>query len=134
MTRRHLLAGLGAALIGGAATAAPAAWASTLGARKGSTVDLARAGMTQWAALVGTRFDVAGGAALRLVAVEPLCSGGPTPARSRCFAAVFEAAGGPAPAGDATVVLAAAGGRPMPLFLGARAAAGGRTRFVAVFN
>ncbi|HZF95138.1 MAG TPA: hypothetical protein VEZ20_09725 [Allosphingosinicella sp.] len=130
MTRRHLLAGLGAGLIGGAA---PALAAPVRGART-AAADLARGGMSDWAAHVGTRFAIAGGGTLRLVSVEPLCSGGPTPARSQCFAATFEAAGGAAPEGGATVFLAAPGAGAMPLYLGPRSAAGGRFRLVAVFN
>lgn len=133
MTRRDLLAGLGAGLIGSVAGAAPIA-AATRSRSGGAAPDLERAGIDHWAARVGTRFDLAAGGSLRLAAVEPLCSGGPTPSRSQCFAAVFEAAGGEMPAGDATFVIAPAGGRPMPLFLSARHAARGRARLVAVFN
>jgi hypothetical protein len=134
VTRRHLLAGLGAGLIGGAAGVSPALAAPVRGARKAAAADLARGGMADWAAHVGTRFAIAGGGALRLVSVEPLCSGGPTPARSQCFAATFEAAGGGVPEGGATVVVAAPGAGAMPLYVGARSAVNGRERLVAVFN
>jgi hypothetical protein len=92
--------------------------------------DLERGGMADWAAHVGARFAVAGGGTLRLVSVEPLCSGGPSPSRSQCFAATFEGPPGAVPEGEATVAVAAPGGRPMPLYLGARTG----SRLVAVFN
>ncbi|HEX8192356.1 MAG TPA: hypothetical protein VF552_05600 [Allosphingosinicella sp.] len=128
LTRRHLLAGLGAGLIGSAA--APAFAARPAPKRR----DLARGDLREWSAYVGEDFALAGGGALRLVAVEPLCSGGPTPSRSQCFAAVFEARAGAAPEGEATIALAAPGAEPMPLYLGMRSVARGRARLVAVFN
>ena len=106
-------------MIGTAGGAAPLT-ASAAAAARSPAADLERGDIAEWAARVGTRFDVAGGGTLRLVAVEPLCSGGPTPSRSQCFAAVFEGAGGAVPQGDATTALAAPGARPMPLYLGAR--------------
>jgi hypothetical protein len=56
------------------------------------------------------------------------------PGGRRCFAAIFEAAGGIVPQGDATYALASASVPAMPLHLGARAQVGGRARFVAAFN
>lgn len=132
MTRRHLLAGLGAGLIGTAAGAAPLKAAAAVG--RSPATDLERAGIAEWSAHVGARFDVAGGGSLRLVAVEPLGSGGPMPSRSQCFAAVFEGAAGPVPEGNATLAVAAPGARPMPLYFGARFPAGRRSRLIAVFN
>jgi hypothetical protein len=133
VTRRHLLAGLGAGLIGGAAGVAPALAAPVRGTRK-AAADLERGGLADWAARVGEPFAIPGGGTLRLVSVEPLCSGGPTPARSQCFAATFEAAAGTAPEGGATVFVAPQGAGAMPLYLGARTVVRGRARLVAVFN
>ena len=131
MTRRHLLAGLAAGLAGVAgATSANAAPLR----RAPAAADLERGGIADWSARIGTVFAVAGGGTLRLVSVEPLCSGGPTPARATCFAAHFEAASGPVPRGGATHVLAPRFAPAMPLYLGPLASVGGRARLVAVFN
>jgi len=132
VTRRSLLGGLGAGIVGGAAATfsiTPAAASVPRAAR-----DLARGNMTDWSAHVGERFSLAGGGVLRLVAVEPLSSGGRSPSRSQCFAAVFEASGGPAPHGSATYILASASAAPMPLYLGEAAEVRGGKRLVAVFN
>jgi hypothetical protein len=131
MTRRHLLGGLAAGLVGAAATA-PAIAAPL--SRRRAAADLERGGIADWSGEVGALFAVAGGGTLRLTAVEPLCSGGPTPSRATCFAAHFEAVAGPVPEGGATHALAPRSGPAMPLFLGARASVGGRERLVAVFN
>jgi hypothetical protein len=128
-----LLAGFGAAAIGGIATAAnafPRLSLLTLGA------DLQRGEMPVWSAMVGRIFR-APTATLRLVAVEPLCSAGPSPSavtRSGRFAAVFEAVAGPGPDGDATYWLAPESAAPLPLYLGPRAVVSGRPRYVAVFS
>jgi hypothetical protein len=133
-TRRSIIVGLGAGVAGSAGGAAPL-FAAALSAPSAPRVpDLGKGDMAAWAAHVGERFAVAGGGGLRLAAVEPLCSGGPTPSRTQCFAAVFETAGGGAPAGDSTYMLAPASGPAVPLYLGISARDGRKTRLVAVFN
>jgi hypothetical protein len=129
ISRRNILVGLGAGAIGAASGAASAAVAASP-----LTAGSARGEMAAWASRVGEHFAVAGGGTLRLSAVEPLCSGGPMPGGRRCFAAIFEAAGGRIPDGDATYALASASVPATPLYLGARDDRRGRSRFVAAFN
>ena len=137
LTRRGLLAIMSAATVGTAAQAAPLSLAGAL-PRVGRT-DLGRAEIGSWRALVGERFSVAGagGAPLKLVAVEPLSSPGRRPAsvaRRRGFAAIFEGSAGRAPEGDATYWLSHRSSGPLPVHFGTKAAAGGKARLVAIFN
>lgn len=129
ISRRHILVGLGAGAIGAASGAASAAVTALA-----PSADTGRGDMAAWASRVGEHFAVAGGGTLRLSAVEPLCSGGRMPGGRRCFAAIFEAAGGRIPDGDATYALASASVPATPLYLGARDEVRGRSRFVAAFN
>lgn len=132
-----MLCALGAGIVGvsgaGRASASPSARRSQRPSASPRR-DLARGTMADWQAHVGTRFALGAGASLRLVAVEPLCGGGPNPGRGECFAAVFEASDGRAPAGDAIYRLETAGASPLALHLGSRAGRRGRMRYVAVFN
>jgi hypothetical protein len=132
LSRRSLLTAICAGMAASAAPAAVPGAVRAAGPR--ALADLQRGGLTDWQAHLGQRFSLGSGGSLRLVAVEPLCSGGPTPARGQCFAALFEAAAGAAPEGDATYWLVSQNSAPMPLHLGAAAQVGGRTRLVAVFN
>ena len=137
LTRRALLASFGAGMFGGTAIAGPAS--ATAGPNPLSTGNLQRGDMADWAEYVGRRFSIAAGAgaALRLVAVEPLCSDGPLPRavrRRRRFAASFESVGATVPDGDAAYWVSTASAAPLPLYLGARATVAGKARFVAVFN
>ncbi|HEX8527608.1 hypothetical protein, partial [Allosphingosinicella sp.] len=88
-TRRNLLAGLGLGMIGIAATAAPGLAVAAGRGRKGSSPqaggNLQRGDIADWTGYVGKTFDLSpgSGSALRLVAVEPMASGGPRPAGVR---------------------------------------------------
>ena len=146
-TRRNLLGGL---LAGGAAAAAYAKpglflnWAPAAGRRgRGSwwtksAVPLARAGIDDWGAQVGTVFKVAGetgNAALKLVSVLPFQSAGRRPAslgRDRAFAAVFEPVSGPVPAGDRTYSVQHETNSALSIFITPRPGSEGRLE--AVFN
>lgn len=145
-TRRNLLGGL---LAGGAAAAAYAApglslnWSSSA-RRSGrswwakSAVPLARAGIDDWGAQVGTLFDVAGetgNAALKLVAVLPLHSGGRRPAslgRDSAFTAVFETVSGAMLEGSRTYSARHEKSGALSIFITPRPGSEGRLE--AVFN
>ena len=135
ITRRSLIGGLALAGVGTMAQAAP----RTLGRAAAGRTDLSTAGAAEWRALVGERFSVAGlpGAPMRLVAVEPVASGGPRPSdvcRAEGFAAIFETGSGRAPEGDATYWLGHRSAAPMPVHLGLKAEVAGKAQLVAIFN
>jgi hypothetical protein len=137
-TRRSLLMGAGALL---AAAAAPAAAASTrMGAGmdtdrgQARPVNLAHGGLEDWQAMVGERFSLASGAALRLVSVTPHAEKARPSAlkRRHGFTAVFESAG-QTPEGNRTYWLGSQGVAPLPVFLG-RPSEGPKPQLVAVFG
>jgi len=141
LTRRHMLAALSAGSVAAAAEAAPLGRLRTApAAPAGGTpaADLASGSLADWSALVGRTFRVAGaGAPLKLVAVEPVTSGGRRPGtvrRRRGFAAIFETSAARAPEGDRTHLLAHGLSAPLPLFLSPPAELSGKARLVAVFN
>lgn len=143
-SRRNLLGALAAGGAAAAALAAPAlplSWTRRPGA--GSWWDrtgrsLTRGAMQEWRQQIGSTFTVAGDAgtaALTLVAVVPLNSGGRRPSalgRSRAFAAIFETAQGTPPAGDRIYSMEHAVHGKMPVFMTAGRA--GAPRLEAVFN
>ena len=94
---------------------------------------LAWAEQAEWEAQVGTVFTAAGGQSLRLAGVEPLQSSGERPAglRRRAFLAVFDVAGGLAPAGHALHTLTHPRHGALELFL---SPSGTQARIFAVFN
>lgn len=143
-TRRNLLAALG---LGGAAAAVmaapplPLSW--TRRPSGGSwwqrnAYSLERGGIHEWTQEVGSAFQVrgdSGATTLKLVAVVPLNSKGRRPSsvgRDRAFAAVFEPAGGAAPATDGTFQVEHAKHGEMAVFM--TAGQGGSGRLEAVFN
>ena len=137
-TRRKVLVGAGA---GGvlAAAGARALFGSLPGGPAGdwSPGSLAQASAAQWRKGVGETFAMSGsGTRLTLVAVKPLLATGrrPAAARPEAFALVFETRDSSAPAGDAIHRLAHRSAARLDLHLGARIAAGARSRFLAVFN
>lgn len=143
-TRRSLLAGFGLGMIGVAASAAPGLAAGAVSGSKRSTPrapagNLQRGEMADWTGYVGATFELApgSGSPLKLVAVEPMTSGGPRPAsvrRTQRFAAVFEAVGRNPPEGDATYWLSHWSTAPLPLHFSPRAAVSGKSRMVAIFS
>lgn len=138
LTRRHMLAALSLGAVAAAAEAAPLGSGPRTAAPSAAPgADLARGTLADWSALVGRSFRIAGGAPLKLVAVEPVASGGPRPgglARRRGFAAVFETAGGRAPEGDRTYWIAHGRSAPLPVFLSPPAPVSGKSRLIAEFN
>ena len=139
LTRRHMLGALSAAAATAAASPARAAACAADPPSPTGISDLARGSLSDWAALVGRSFRVAGatGAPLRLVAVEPVNSGGPRPGavrRRRGFSAVFEAHPARSPSGDQAHWIAHGAAPPVPVFLSPPAEVSGRMRLVAVFN
>lgn len=130
LTRRSLLAALGAGMI------ADSAAGTAPGPRSGLSRpprQMSRAGLDDWTALIGERFGAGPGTSLRLVAVEPAGERASAPHR-RPFTAVFEAAGAAAPEGDRTYRLSHPAIASLPLFIGPAASVESRTRFVAEFG
>jgi hypothetical protein len=132
MPRRTLLAGAVAAA--GAAVAAGPARAARIAGLSGNA-PLATGGIADWRAAIGKIFVARtehGAIALRLAAVDPLPALGARPAslaRDHGFAARFEAAAGPLPAGDRTYRLSGAGHAPLDVYFNAKAKA-----LTAIFN
>lgn len=138
LTRRHMLAAMSASAVATAAEAGPVRLGS-FGSKTAAAADLNRGNLSDWSALVGQRFRIAGasGAPLKLVSVEPVNSAGPRPGavrRRRGFAAVFETSMARAPEGDQAYWIAQGMGAPLPVFLSPPAEVSGKARLVAVFN
>lgn len=151
LSRRVLLAGLGAGAVGAAAAAAampvlslrPSGGASD---RPDSWWDrtflsLQAAGLEQWRGLVGESFALDspnGSHELRIAAVTAFPAKGARPAalgRSQAFSVVFESVAGPAlPAADRVYQLVHRSHPPLPVHMGAPSALGQRMRLIAVFN
>ncbi|HEY0414241.1 MAG TPA: hypothetical protein VGD66_13990 [Allosphingosinicella sp.] len=142
-TRRSLLATVGMALIGVAATAARlpsgplAGRAPSSGPAGRLPSSLKHASLAEWTSAVGQSFAVAGSAAtLKLVAVDAFEAKGRRPAsrpRGHGFAAVFEA-GRAAPAGEGIHRLRHAIMAPLDVHFGAPIEVPGGFQLVAVFN
>ncbi len=148
LSRRMLLAGLGAGAVG-AATASPAFGLPALETGSGrpsswwdrTFLSLRSAGLSEWSALVGESFDLDapdGPHRLRVAAVAGFPQSGSRPAsigRSQAFSVVFEAAAGAAlPATDRLYRISHHAYPPLPIFMSAPVSSGGKTRLVAVFN
>ena len=138
-TRRSLLATVGMALIGVAATAArlPSGRAPASGPAGRLPSSLKHASLAEWTSAVGQSFAVAGSAAtLKLVAVDAFEAKGRRPAsrpRGHGFAAVFEASRG-APAGGRIHRLRHAIMAPLDVHFGTLIEVPGGFQLVAVFN
>ncbi len=149
LSRRLLLAGLGAGAVGAAAAAAPGLGlrgARGASARTASWWDrtfqsLEAAGLEEWTALVGETFSLEtanGSHWLRIAAVTAFPAPGSRPAelgRSQAFSVAFEpVAGPPLPATDSLYRLVHRAFRPLPVYLGAPSSHASKMRLVAVFN
>jgi hypothetical protein len=142
LSRRLLLAGLGA---GAAAAAAPALGLRLAGevpGRRGRSFQpLQAAGLAEWSGAVGERFSVEtvnGSHLLGIAAVAAFPGSGSRPAalgRSQAFSVAFELiAGPPLPAADRLYRLVHRTYPPLPIHMGAPSVLGRKTRLIAVFN
>jgi hypothetical protein len=144
-----LLAGLGAGAVGAAAAASPVLslrLAESSAGRPASWWDrtflsLQAAGYTEWSGIVGETFSLKstnGSHLLSVAAVTAFPKSGSRPTdlgRSQAFAVVFEAISGPPlPATDMMYEVAHASYPSLPVYMGVPAAAGQKSRLVAVFN
>ena len=149
LSRRRLLAGLGAGAVGAAAAAAPMlsfrAVDSGAGRRDSwwnrTFLALHSAGFSEWSAVVGETFNLStrnGAHLLRVAAVTAFPRSGRRPVelgRSQAFSVVFETVTGPAlPARDSVYQLVHRSYPSMPIYMGAPFRVGQKTRLVAVFN
>jgi hypothetical protein len=142
VSRRNLLAGLAGVAV--TAVLATAAFRPTVGERarralagNGFTrrfLSLAEAGQREWAAQIGSVFEVQGGGTMRLAGVRALQSSGarpPSVTRDRAFVAVFDVMNGMTMAGDLIYTISHPQYGPLPIFL---SASGNPRRMMAVFN
>lgn len=149
LSRRILLAGLGAGAVGAVAATAPVLSFGSGGAGPGAKasrwdrafLSLQSAGLDEWSKAVGETFalrSVNGAHRVRLVAVTAFPRSGARPAklaRAQAFSVVFEAAGGPPlPAGDSLYQLVHASYPSLPIHMAAPVGLGRTTRLTAVFN
>jgi hypothetical protein len=151
LSRRLLLAGLGAGAVGAVAAAAPVlnlrlSGASAGAARSASWWDrtfmsLHSAGLSEWSGLIGETFALEspnGSHMLRIAAVTAFPRSGQRPAelaRSQAFSVVFESMGGAAlPPTDRLYQLAHSTFPALPLYMGAPTRLGQKTQLIAVFN
>ncbi|HYI41172.1 MAG TPA: hypothetical protein VE053_12730 [Allosphingosinicella sp.] len=148
LSRRVLLAGLGAGAVGVAASAAPIGRAPAGGSTGPASwwdrtfQSLHSGGLAEWTGLVGETFTVDtpnGSHLLRVAAVSAFPkSPGSRPAglgRSQAFTVAFElVAGPPLPASDALYQLVHRTFPPLPLYLGAPVKFGQKTRVIALLN
>ena len=150
LSRRMLLAGLGAGAVGVAASSAaaqigraPAAGAIAPASRWDRNFQsLQSGGLAEWTSLVGETFTVDtpnGGHMLRVAAVVAFPrSPGSRPVglgRSQAFTVAFElVAGPPLPASDALYQLVHRSFPPLPLYMGEPVRFGQKSRVIAVFN
>lgn len=150
VSRRLLLAGLGAGAVGAVAAAAPilnlrlAAGSAT--SKSASWWDrtfhaLHSAGLAEWGALVGETFALEspnGSHLLRIAAVTAFPRSGSRPqtlARSQAFSVVFESIGGPSlPPKDGVYQIAHRSFPALPLYMGAPTRLAQKIRLIAVFN
>ena len=147
LSRRVLLAGLGAGAVGAATPALGLGLAAgSASARDGSWwdrafVSLQAAELDGWTGVVGETFALKspnGSHLVRVASVTPFARSGPRPAklaRSRAFSVAFETvAGPPLPAADRVYQLVHASHPPLPVYMGAPVEVGSTTRLIAVFN
>lgn len=151
LSRRLLLAGLGAGAVGAVAAASPVFSLRFAGTGAGAGrpaswwdrtfVSLHAAGLAEWTGVVGETFSLTslnGSNMLRIVAVTPFPRSGPRPpdlARSQAFSVVFELiAGPPLPVADRVCQLVHRSYPPLPIYMGAPSKVGQRSRMIAVFN
>lgn len=149
LSRRMLLAGLGVGAVGAAAAAAPVLslrFAGNTPGRSASWWDrtfrsLQAAGLAEWSGVVGETFtldSLNGSHMLRIAAVTAFPRSGSRPValgRSQAFSVVFESiAGPPLPATDRLYQLVHRSYPPLPIYIGAPARLGQKSRLIAVFN
>ena len=149
MSRRLLLAGLGAGAVGAAASVSPVLNLRPAGGPSSQPaswwdrafLSLQSAGLAEWSMLVGEAFDLDGPNGphrLRIAAVTAFPRSGRRPstlARSQAFSVVFESvAGPPLPSTDRLCQLVHRSYPPLPIYMGAPFALGRKSRLVAVFN
>jgi hypothetical protein len=152
LSRRVLLAGLGAGAVGAVAAAGPVLSLRLAGPGAGAAgrpaswwdrtfVSLHAAGLAEWTGVVGETFSLDslnGSHMLRIVAVTAFPRSGPRPldlARSQAFSVVFELiAGPPLPARDRVCQLVHRSYPPLPIYMGAPSRVGQKSRLIAVFN
>ncbi|HEX8307574.1 MAG TPA: hypothetical protein VF645_04070 [Allosphingosinicella sp.] len=149
MSRRLLLAGLGAGAAGVAAAVTPVLGlrpAAGPSSRPDSWWDrtfqsLQAAGLAEWSRLVGETFDLVGPAGphrLRIAAVAAFPRSGRRPAelgRSQAFSVVFESvSAAPLPSTDRLYQLVHRSYPPLPIYMGAPFALARKSRMIAVFN
>jgi len=141
-SRRMLLAGLGAGVVGAIGAGASAAPVLRLAAPTKTVPSLQSAGLAEWTATVGDRFTLVtayGSHTLKVVSVTAFAASGtrpPTLTRTQAFSVLFELVGGPQlPSGDSPLLeLTHRTYAPLPIYLGAPIAVGLATRVAAVFN
>jgi hypothetical protein len=153
LSRRVLLAGLGAGAVGAVAAASPvlslrlSGPASASGAGRPASwwdrtfLSLQSAGLAEWSGVVGEAFTLEtlnGSHMLRIVAVTAFPRSGHRPtalARSQAFSVVFESiAGPPLPATDRVYQLVHRSYPPLPIYMAAPFKTGQKSRLIAVFN
>ena len=149
MSRRLLLAGLGAGAVGAVAAAAPGLSLRPAAGSPGrpaswwdrSFLSLQAAGLAEWSGLIGEMFVLDspnGSHGLRIAAVTAFPGKGARPgtlARSQAFSVVFESvAGPPLPSSDRLYQLVHRSYPPLPIYMGAPFALGRKSRLIAVFN
>ena len=148
LSRRMLLAGLGAGAVGVAASAAPIGRAPAGGSSAPASwwdrgfQSLQSGGLAEWTGLVGETFTVDtsnGSHLLRVAAVTALPkSPGTRPVglgRSQAFTVAFElVAGPPLPASDNLYQLVHRTFPPLPLYMGAPVRFGQKSRVIALLN
>lgn len=149
LSRRMLLAGLGAGAVGAAAAAAPILSLRFTGNASGrpaswwdrTFLSLQAAGLAEWSGVVGETFTLEtlnGSHRLRIVAVTAFPRSGSRPTalgRSQAFSVVFESiAGPPLPATDRLYQLVHRSYPTLPIYMGAPALLGRKSRLIAVFN
>jgi hypothetical protein len=141
-SRRMLLAGLGAGVVGAIGAAASAAPVLRLAAPTRTTPSLQAGGLAEWTATVGEKFTLTtanGSHTLKVVSATAFPASGtrpPTLTRTEAFSVLFELVGGPQlPSGDSPLYqLTHRTYAPLPIYLSAPIAFGLGTRVAAVFN
>jgi hypothetical protein len=143
LSRRGMLAGLGAAFAAAGALAAPAlnlSWTRKPAARGSwwdrTSASLSHAGADEWSRHVGSEFSFDGGGVAKLVKVEPFATKGARPAelRDRAFALVFDAAKGSLPAGDRMYDVSHPDGGDMKIYFSDCGTQCSGRRLQAIFN
>lgn len=152
LSRRILLAGLGAGAVGAVGALTGGVPALGVGRVTGapdrgdswwdrSFVSLRAAGLDEWRGAVGETFAAAspnGSHRLRVAAVTPFATSRPRPTglgRSHAFSVVFESVGGsPLPTADSLYELVHGAYSALPVYMGAPFRSGRASRLIAVFN